>query len=361
MRPSTAPSAPSPLTSPLRAAFVSLLIVAAGRAHAAEDGGAPSREPGTPAAASVSTDQLYVVGQRPRRGGPVQASVADEDLARWNVGGSSDPDLPSNKPGFHPAPRVKVDTVVRGPAPERSSKKGVLSKTAVLAEARNLGYWPFRLCFEAGLRRNPKLRGKTRLRVTLRRAGKPASVRLLSTELADREAATCLVERARSLSFTPAPRRRVTVEVSIDLSHGDAPLPGMDEVTANRGATPDLRALSRALDTRLPALARCYADALKGDPKLWGRLGIRLDVDAMGTARTIAEAGSAFPQQATAACALDAIRTPPISGEVRGPLSVVWGVRFGHPPESVGPPGVDTPQKEANSRMPQPTRGIDGP
>src|SRR5215471_5361169 len=76
----------------------------------------------------VRPEHVYAFGERPRADGPVQASVADEEIARWDVGGRGDPAHVSNRPGFHVAPRVVVDVTLRpGELPVRSSSKGVLS------------------------------------------------------------------------------------------------------------------------------------------------------------------------------------------------------------------------------------------
>ncbi|HEX3593893.1 MAG TPA: AgmX/PglI C-terminal domain-containing protein, partial [Polyangiaceae bacterium] len=175
-------------------------------AHAEPDAGATLRAlaaastrsavaPGT-----VTAEAVYPSGERPRADGPVQASVADEDLARWNVGGTSDGHFPSNRPGFHVAPRVKVDVSLRpGQLPFQSSRKGVLSETAVLAQSRNHGYWPFRICFEAGLRKDPKLRGKSRLHAVIEPSGHVRAARVVASELDDHEVARCVVARAETL------------------------------------------------------------------------------------------------------------------------------------------------------------------
>src|SRR5882672_4630573 len=79
----------------------------------------------------VRPEAVRASGPRPRPDGAVQGAVADEELARWNVGGTSDPRFASNRPGFHVAPRVMVDTLVRaGQLPARSNRKGVLSELA---------------------------------------------------------------------------------------------------------------------------------------------------------------------------------------------------------------------------------------
>src|SRR5690606_34298486 len=45
----------------------------------------------------------------PRHKGRIAAAGQDEELARWNVGGNSDPDYVSSRSGYHPGARVVVD------------------------------------------------------------------------------------------------------------------------------------------------------------------------------------------------------------------------------------------------------------
>src|SRR5262249_45722571 len=151
-------------------------------------GAAAERDAGVPAGLvspdAVRPEPVRGPGPRARPDGAVQAAVADEDLARWNVGGTSDPRFVSNRPGFHAAPGVMVETTVRGGAlPARSNGKGVLSELAVLAQTRNHGYWPFRLCYETGLRQNPKVRGKSSLHVTIDTRGHVSASRVANTEV----------------------------------------------------------------------------------------------------------------------------------------------------------------------------------
>jgi hypothetical protein len=58
----------------------------------------------------ISVDLPYPVDARPRAADPTQAAADDEELARWNVGGSSDPNSISSQASYHPGTRVVVDT-----------------------------------------------------------------------------------------------------------------------------------------------------------------------------------------------------------------------------------------------------------
>jgi hypothetical protein len=318
----------------LRAAhlFAGLAVFCATPAPAAPSGSWGNAPP------VVVAERPYRLGARPRPEGAVQASVADEELARWNVGGSADPRLASSRAGFHPAPRVLVDISVRsGALPKRGKAKAVLSEASLVAQARSSGYWPFRLCFEDGLRRDQALRGQTRVRFVVETSGRVKSERMAFTELKDRAVAKCLSARVRALRFSPAPMKRVHADAMIDLGPGDAPLPDGNR-TEPQGAPPDVAparldegAVARALDDRLGTIAACYAAGLGRDQRLWGRLAILMDVDAEGQVVRAAEHDSRFPDPGVLACAVEGLRgalLPPAAG---GPLRLVWAVKLGNP------------------------------
>ena len=283
----------------------------------------------------VTAEPVCASGERSRAEGPVQASAADEELARWNTGGSSDPRSASNKPGFHVAPRVKVDVLLRpGQLPVRSSVKGVLSETAVLAQSRNHGYWPFRLCYEASLRKAPKLRGKSRVHAVVEASGRVRAARVVETELEDREVARCVATRAEQLRFAPPPSRRLGFDLVVELSPGDAPLPELalaDADTVTTAAPVDVRRVSELLGGAVTAASGCYEPEWTADPRLWGRIGFRVDIDRHGNV-TVREHESRFPDPEVVRCARAVIEALPIASTVMGPTSFTWGIRFGSPP-----------------------------
>ncbi len=314
-------------------------FAASGTALADVDAGVTTRAGSAHGAATVVAESAHAGGERKRDDGAVRASVADEDLARWNVGGNSNPAYPSNRPGFHVAPRVVVDVSLRPrQLPVRSSKKGVLSETAVLAQARNHGYWPFRLCFEQGLRNAPKLRGKTEVHAVVDTAGRVRQGRVASTELEDREVARCLAAHAEQLHFSPPPPRRLGLELLVDLSPGDAPLPELR--LPDGDATPsafDPRRVDELLASAVGPAGACYARARASDPALWGRIGFRVDVDRHGNV-TVREHESRFPDPEVVRCVKDAVAALPIASALptQTPASFTWGLRLGSPQASPG-------------------------
>jgi len=290
----------------------------------------------------------------------VQASVLDEDLARWNVGGTGDPNFSSNRASFHPAPRVLVDVGIRtGSVPKRSKTKGVLSEAGIVAQARNAGYWPFRLCFEEGLRRDPELRGKTRVRFTIEASGRVRSEKMAFSELKDRGVGKCLAARVRAMHFSPAPPRRVHADITVDLNPGDAPLPESHPPVSAPSETPtklDETGMGRALSDRIGRVNECYSGGLARDPKLWGRLAILLDIDAEGRVVSASEHDSRFPDRAVSACVVDSLRGAHLP-KPDGPSSrLVWPLRLGSPPpteSAQGKPGTAaTPKRTVAESVP---------
>ncbi|HEX4337735.1 MAG TPA: AgmX/PglI C-terminal domain-containing protein [Polyangiaceae bacterium] len=339
-------------------ATVALPLVFAGPARADTDAGLVSPTAG-PAGGRILAEPVYACGQRTRADGPVQASAADEELARWNVGGDSAPGYVSNKPGFHVAPRVKVDVLLRpGQLPLRSSVKGALSETAVLAQSRNHGYWPFRICYEASLRKDPKLRGKSRMHAIIERSGQVRGGRVVDSELADRDVARCLAARAEQLRFSPPPSRRLGFDLVVELSPGDAPLPRLaldePETTSVTPAPPlDTRRVGELLSGSLDAAGACYLPAWTSDPGLWGRLGFRVDVDRHGNV-TVKEYESRFPDPGVVRCVQSAVEALPIASTINGPARFTWGLRFGSPPQPAPapiPPKNDLSTSAAHSTV----------
>jgi hypothetical protein len=239
----------------------------------------------------------------------------------------------SNRPTFHPGARVIVELEAVGrfgrnrgrtPSPERR----------YLAQARKHGYWPFRLCFEEGLRQNPKLHGKTELRVSVDQLGRARAVRLVATRLEDQAVAACLGDRVRELVFGPP--MRAELRMTVELWPGDAPIepapPSSDAARDNPGKL-DSEALLAVVRAARPDLVRCYEQGLTRDPGLWGRLELRFDQDERGRLGRLGEQQSHFPDRKTALCVVESLRSLAWPRPSQGRLSWVLGLRFGHPPQ----------------------------
>lgn len=296
---------------------------------------APAPVPEAPVALSI--EKPFAPWARARPEGRVAGASHDQDLARWNVGGTGDPEFISSRPGFHPAPRVKVDVVVvAGPLqktarvdPRTKKPDRVLSQASLLARSRKYGYWPFRLCFEAGLRKKATLGGKTRIRFRVNRAGRILQKRLLSTKLEDREVAQCLVEAASEIELLPA-LRSIDVEAKIDLWRGDAPLPTLVE-SPEKAPTLDHDAITAVVEASRASFEGCYRSALARDPALWGRVEVAVQLDPSGVVVSASERDSHFPDKEAAACVIETTRALEFSPKKSRP-SFVLGFRFGSAP-----------------------------
>jgi hypothetical protein len=272
--------------------------------------------------------------RRSRAEGRIVAATQDEELARWNLGGCSDPAHASNRPGYHPAPRVRVDVELLSGSLPSHARTGP-SRDRLLAHARSHGYWPFRLCYEDGLRADPKLEGRTSLRMTLAAAGTVKSVRVVHTELASQRVAECLGLQAHKLVFEPPPGRRVTLEVGVSLWPGDAPVPALLGASEDRPPTLDLDAAAALINARRGDLVACYLRGLQEDPRLWGRIELLIELDGQGAVSRTSEQTSRFPDRRVVTCLGRAIREVSFQA-VRGAGAgrFVYAVRLGSPPES---------------------------
>lgn len=266
----------------------------------------------------VLIERPYLAWARPRPKGAVAAGAHDELLARWNLGGTSAPDFPSNRPSYHPGTRVKVETrVVSGKLPKtapvdrRTGKHAVvLSETSLLTRSRKHGYWPYRLCFERAVQQRGKQKGgETVLRFAVDARGRVGQPVLLRTKLDATEVVECLLAETRALPLLPPPRR-VQVELSVEVWPGDAALPSLPPAPADPALAGPLdgEALEKALEADRGALASCYAEGLARDPGLWGRLQVHVERDARGRVTAARQSESRFPDPEVVACVLGLLK-----------------------------------------------------
>ncbi|MBX3181773.1 MAG: AgmX/PglI C-terminal domain-containing protein [Polyangiaceae bacterium] len=310
----------------------------------------PEPEPPLPEIEWV-VEPPHLPGARPRPEGRVAAAGHDEDLARWNLGGVSDPDYPSSRANYHPGARVVVDvaqvtgglpkTAPRGQGPRKPSEQGLL------AHARKWGYWPFRICFEAAVRRTPTAHGQTKLRLVLNAAGKVVHSELLGSALDD-EAAACLAQAARDYRpFSPAPGRRVQLELSVKLWPGDAPLPFLAEseqraalASENPGQL-SAEALLAASEPALAASRRCFAEGVQRDPALWGRLQLELQILPRGGVAKVRQSDSRFPDPKVVRCVRRAFREVQYPAPDGGRVTWMLGLRLPARPAPEPEPSPD--------------------
>ncbi|HYQ29601.1 MAG TPA: hypothetical protein VER04_20365 [Polyangiaceae bacterium] len=343
-------TAPGPATGPLPNATVGVTkppspverASAAGASDTPSDAGAlPSASlPPTPL---LAVDLPYPVDARPRAQDPAQAAAEDEELARWNVGGSSDPNAASSQASFHPGTRVVVDTRPakrRAGAPALPAPRG-LTYQRVLAQARSRGYWPFRLCFErgqrdkptsaSGQRDKPALGGETRVAFTIGTRGKVTAARLLDSKLGNASTAACMVREVNKLEFSPAPASKLRMVAMIQVYPGDAELPVAPDpavVAALPRGDFDPEVVRARVTEKQAELDACFADARRADPALWGRLALSVILEIDGSVHRISEVESHFPSATATRCAqvvLSSVVFPSVNGK---PFSFVIPLRL---------------------------------
>ncbi len=283
-------------------------------------------------ATELSFEAPYALDARPRAASAIQAAADDEELARWNVGGTADPSYPSNQASFHPGTRVLVDAYLAGHhSLSSSSRSRVLTADRVQAQARSKGYWPFRLCFEAGQREKKGLGGETRIAFAINARGRASNARLVSSQLGNATSSACLLQELGKLRFSPPPRR-LDMLVSIRIWPGDAELPPLSDnpvaaaVDMSKGFDP--ASVRDRVNERKEQLAACFAEARRTDPSLWGRLAFAIILEVDGTVHRVSEVESHFPNLNASRCAAAALSTivfPSVSGK---PFSFVLAMRL---------------------------------
>ena len=352
--PRPTPLAVASVTSPTQPT-----VADAGSGQAPPD--AAPTAPGQPALV-VSLELPYPTDARPRAAGALQAAAEDEELARWNAGGSSDPSAPSNQASYHPGTRVVVDTrqaKLRAGSPRRAAPRG-LTLDRIQAQARSKGYWPFRLCFEAGQREKKGVGGETKVAFTIGLRGKVRAVRLLDSQLGNPASAACLVRETLKLEFTPRPATALAMVALIRVYPGDAELPALP--TGDRATPPatapvlaagafDPAAMRARVMEKQGALEACFAEARRTDVGLWGRLALGVILEMDGSVHRISEVESHFPSASATRCAqvlLSAVTFPSVNGK---PYSFVVPIRLApsSPQEKTGPDVGPSPLDAADA------------
>jgi hypothetical protein len=198
---------------------------------------------------------------------------------------------------------------------------GRLSSDAILAQTRNQGYWPFRLCLEEGIRAGTDARGKTVIRFSIDRRGRVSYARRMSSSFSN-GVSDCMRKAAYAPRYQPGVPRRADVELVAEVSAGDVPLPSRDPV-----APPFAEgALANELDGLTPAVAECYRAGVLRDDALWGRLEMRLELAPDGTVAKAHELASRFPDPEVTKCAVELLTGTRLTTTVR---DLVVAFRFG--------------------------------
>jgi hypothetical protein len=160
--------------------------------------------------------------------------------------------------------------------------------------ARNTGYWPFRLCYEEGLRRDQGLAGKVSLELSIAPTGEVEQASPTATTLRDEMVVACVAREARRLSLPSGPTP-VTARMQVLLATGDEPVPVAHPVA---GAS-ELRA---ALRSSWPAVEQCYTATLGSHPDAGGRMELRFRVSEAGEVLEVTEGPAHFGEPDAARC-----------------------------------------------------------
>jgi hypothetical protein len=253
----------------------------------------------------------------------------DEELFQWALGGSSAPEHPSNRPGYHPATRVVVDVRLLSRAPQGSTVR-------LLRLTRSHGYWPLRSCFESAQRLAPKSERSALVRLTLSATGKVLGARSIGA-MPERDYARCVLERVRSLDYTPGFTRKLDIEVSVKQWPGHAPVPprAPDGSPTPRVSSDDLA----ALEGLAPALTACYEKGLAADAALWGRLAFKLELTSDGAVKQATPVETRFPSPDVSECARQTVLGARFTSP--GLTELTFAVRLGQPP---APPAGTPPE-----------------
>ena len=237
--------------------------------------------------------------------GSIQASLAGELLARWNLGGCGNESCKSNRPGFHPGTRVIVEMpALSGPFTSKSNKSTL---ERYLAEFRNRGYWAFRGCYETTARETRSRGGDTLVRVQVDARGFIVRTHVLAANVDQRSIADCVANATRSMRLSRVIRGRMTFVLRIRMFPGDAPLALSTSRLVERDVI-DPKYFGTEVTTLRKAIEDCVTLGVRRDAKLWGRISMVMKVAQDGRIIDFKEADSHFPDRMVIECSRMAAR-----------------------------------------------------
>ena len=175
---------------------------------------------------------------------------------------------------YHPAPGIVVDVVdVQGGAPA----------VEVQRVARSSGYWPFRQCYEEGLRKDQRLAGKVSLELAVSPNGAVDRSTMTVATVRDEVVAACVAREARHLPL-PSSESAATAKIDVTLATGDEPVPAGRPI-------PDADGFRQALRASWDSVRQCYATGLANHPDIGGRLELHFRLRRGGEVAEVAEVG----------------------------------------------------------------------
>jgi hypothetical protein len=193
---------------------------------------------------------------------------------------------------YHPAPGIIVDVV---------DARGGAAAADLQRVARNIGYWPFRHCYEEGLRRDQRLGGKVPLELQVDPRGTVERAAANAATVADPSVVTCVAREALHLPLVPG-ESPTQAKLVVTLATGDEPVPVPRPV-------PGADDLRQALRGHWPAVEQCYASDLPKHPDAGGRMELRFRLNPSGEVADVAEGDTRFGDADVTRCVLGVYRT----------------------------------------------------
>lgn len=283
-----------------------------------------------------------------RANGTINASLADEGLGRWNIGGNGDATYISNHRNYHPGTRVIVEIGSLGLPRREVPKSSIIWQ--YLAEFRNRGYWPYRTCFEATARDIPSKGGDTWIGVQVNARGRGVSSRFLKSNINRPQIADCIVRATRLISLRRPPQRWANFTLLVRVFAGDAPLTASTSIDA-KSSTIDQHAFTTAFRPIQKSIEECVRTGLDRDPKLWGRMALLLYLDNHGRVARATEHESHFPDPSVVKCSVDAAQTLWLPNATKGGLHLI-ALRVGAMPPIVSESINEPPEPVQEPRYP---------
>jgi hypothetical protein len=211
---------------------------------------------------------------------------------------------------YHPAPGIIVDVL---------DESGAVA-TALQRSARNLGYWPFRRCYEEGLRRNQALTGTVSFDLWVRPDGSVERTEVTTTTVKDEVVGACVAREALGLAFSPVESSRPS-PAEVTMAKARVQLALGDELVPGPALVPRAEQLRASLRDEWSALQTCYRDALARHPDAGGRMELRFELTEDGSVARVEEGATHFPDAEATRCVVGAYRgaaLPDVPRELRG-------------------------------------------
>jgi hypothetical protein len=227
---------------------------------------------------------------------------------------------------FHPAPGIVVDV------PEAT---GGASAAELQRTGRNVGYWPFRRCYEEGLRRDQHMGGKVDLDLAVAPGGSVDRANITGATLHDESVVLCVAREAARLGLAQG-ESATNAKLELTLSTGDEPVPVPH-------AMPHADELREALRSSWPAVKQCYANEVTKRADAGGRLELRFHVRPGGEIAEVAEGDTRFGDADVTRCVLGVYRGAKLPGVAHGShdASFVYALHMEARPEPQNPPPAE--------------------